>query len=74
MRNLNVNKQAYIKNQLSCIRVVDGDGLILKNMIDNSEEKIRFLGVDAPEIKQCRKLEQYERETHLAGQFFNVAW
>ena len=68
MRYLNVNEQAYIKNQLSCIRVVDGDGLILKNLNDNSEEEIRFLGIDAPEIKQCRKLDQDERETHLAGQ------
>lgn len=67
MRNLNVNEHAYIKNQLLFIRVVDGDGLILKNLIDNSEEEIRLLGIDAPEIKQCRKLEQDERETHLAG-------
>jgi len=25
------------------------------------------LGIDAPEIKTCRKLFQYERETHIAG-------
>ena len=48
--------------------MVDGDGLILKNLNDNSEEEIRFLGIDAPEIKKCRKLDQDERETHIAGQ------
>lgn len=68
MRNLNVIKQNIIINQLISIRVVDGDGLILKNLRDNSEIEIRSLGIDAPEIKKCRKLEQDERETHIAGQ------
>ena len=49
-------------------KAVDGDGIILKNIFNNSEEEIRFLGIDAPEIKQCRKLIQDERETHMASQ------
>ncbi len=65
---MNVIEQKIVKNQLLLIRVVDGDGLILKNMSDNSEVEIRFLGIDAPEIKKCRKLDQDERETHLVGQ------
>jgi len=68
MAHFNVNEQKIIKNQLTLIRVVDGDGLILRNLMDNSEEEIRFLGIDAPEIKKCWKLDQDERETHIAGQ------
>ena len=68
MRNLNVIEQKIIRNQLILIKAVDGDGLFLRNLIGNKEEEIRFLGIDAPEIKKCRKLEQDERETHIAGQ------
>ena len=42
-----------IKNSQILVKAVDGDGVILKNILDNSEEEIRFLGIDAPEIKQC---------------------
>lgn len=37
-------------------------------MFGNNEKEIRFLGVDAPEIKRSKKLRQDERETHLPGQ------
>lgn len=40
----------------------------MRNLIGNKEEEIRFLGIDAPEIKKCRKLIQDERETHIPGQ------
>ena len=56
------------RNSQILVKAVDGDGLILKDIFNNSEEEIRFLGIDAPEIKQCRKLIQDERETHLPGQ------
>lgn len=56
------------RNSQILVKAVDGDGLILKDIFNNSEEEIRFLGIDAPEIKQCRKLIQDERETHMAGQ------
>ncbi len=68
MKNLDVIEQKIIRNQLTLIRVVDGDGIILKSLTNNSEEEIRFLGIDAPEIKKCLKLDQDERETHIAGQ------
>jgi len=57
-----------ITNSQTLIKAVDGDGVILKDIFNNSEEEIRFLGIDAPEIKQCQKLIQDERETHIAGQ------
>ena len=65
---MEVNDPFLTRNFLILSRAVDGDGLILKNILNNSEEEIRFLGIDAPEIKQCRKLIQDERETHMAGQ------
>lgn len=67
MEYLNVFECRIIKSDLFLSKVVDGDGLILINLFDKSEEEIRFLGIDAPEIKQCRKLFQDERETHMAG-------
>ena len=65
---LEVNSTFMINNFCILKKVVDGDGLILKNVLNNSEEEIRFLGIDAPESKQCRKLIQDERETHLPTQ------
>ena len=37
-------------------KAVDGDDIILKIIFKNSEKEIRFLGINAPEIKQCRNL------------------
>lgn len=49
-------------------KVVDGDGLIVSNLFSGNELEIRLLGIDAPEIKKCKKLLQDERELHLPGQ------
>ena len=49
-------------------KVVDGDGLFCYNIFNKKEIEIRLLGIDAPEIKRCRKLKQDERELHLPGQ------
>ena len=51
MKNLDVVERKKRRNQLTLIRVVDGDGMILKSLTNNSEEEIRFLGIDTPEIK-----------------------
>ena len=59
---------ALIRNNLFLHRVNDGDGLIVKDIFGQNKEELRFLGIDAPESKQCRKLLQDERETHLPGQ------
>ena len=66
---LNAKANIIKKNHLKIIKVVDGDGLIVENVFNNQEFEIRFLGIDAPELKPCRKLTQDERETHLAAQF-----
>ena len=65
---MEANSTFMIKNFCILSNVVDGDGLILKNVLNNSEEEIRFLGIDAPESKRCKKLIQDERETHLPAQ------
>ena len=65
---MKVNDPFLTRNYLILSKAVDGDGLIMKDIFNNSVEEIRFLGIDAPEIKPCRKLIQDERETHMAGQ------
>ena len=65
---LNVKEPRIIATGLFLNKVVDGDGLILNSFFSKEEMEIRFLGIDAPEIKGCRKLIQDERETHIAGQ------
>ena len=60
--------EKIIRTHLKIHSIVDGDGLIIENIFNREREEIRFLGIDAPEIKRCRKLVQDERETHLPGQ------
>lgn len=63
----NVKEPTFLKTHLKLSRIVDGDGLILNDLGNNSELEIRFLGIDAPEIKSCQKLFKDEREMHMAG-------
>ena len=49
-------------------KIVDGDGFFVKNLLKIEEFEVRLLGIDAPEIKKCRKLLQDEKELHLPGQ------
>lgn len=65
---LNVKEHTIIKTHLKVAKVVDGDGIIVTNLFNKQEEEIRLLGIDAPELRRCRKLNQDERETHVAGQ------
>jgi micrococcal nuclease len=69
MMQLSVNEQTITHSSLKIVRVVDGDGIIVKNIFDNKEFEIRFLGIDAPELKLCKKLKQDEIETNLAAHF-----
>ena len=66
---LSVNEQTITQSSLKIVRVVDGDGMIVRNIFDNKEFEIRFLGIDAPELKLCKKLKQDEIETNLAAHF-----
>jgi micrococcal nuclease len=73
MKNILVHfdakEQVINVHHLKVKKVVDGDGLIVENILNKKEFEIRFLGIDAPELKLCKKLIQDERETHLAAQF-----
>jgi len=69
MKQLDVKCQTIIKTNYEIVKVVDGDGIIAKNIISNKEEAIRFYGIDAPELTPCKKLKQDEREAHLSGRF-----
>ncbi len=65
---ISVKEQQILKTHLKVAKVVDGDGLIVTNLFNKQEEEIRLLGIDAPELRMCGKLDQDERETHIAGQ------
>jgi micrococcal nuclease len=60
-------EQKIIRTGFEVVKIVDGDGLIVRNIINNKQEEIRLYGIDAPEIKPCAKLIQDERETHIPG-------
>lgn len=49
-------------------RIVDGDGIYVSNSTTGKEFEIRLLGIDAPEVCNCKKLRQDEKETHLPGE------
>lgn len=66
--NSEAYKQPHLKTHHKVARVVDGDGLFVYDIFTKKEIEIRLLGIDAPELKRCKKLIQDERETHLPGQ------
>jgi micrococcal nuclease len=69
MMQIEAKCQTIIKTNYEIVKVVDGDGIIAKNLISNKEEEIRFYGIDAPELTNCKKLKQDELETHLPSRF-----
>ncbi len=46
----NAKEMTTQKNLLKIIKFVDGDGIILEDIISKEEFEVRFLGIDAPEI------------------------
>jgi micrococcal nuclease len=49
------------------LSVIDGDGFIGTHLISNEVVEFRLYGIDAPEIKVCKKLKQDEKELHIPG-------
>jgi len=49
------------------LSVIDGDGFKGAHIISNEVIEFRLYGIDAPEIKVCKKLKQDEKELHLPG-------
>ena len=66
--NLEAKTPTFFKSFLKIEKVVDGDGIIVRNIFDKKVEEIRLLGIDAPELKPCRKLIRDEKEKHIAGE------
>ena len=56
MKHFNANEITIKKNLLKIIKFVDGDGIILEDIISKKEFEVRFLGIDAPEINYCNPL------------------
>ena len=48
--------------------VVDGDGFKALHKISNTLVEFRLCGLDAPEIKKCKKLLQDEKILQMPGQ------
>jgi len=58
----------HTKTHQRISKIVDGDGFFVQDLFTKEEIEVRLLGIDAPEIKKCRKLLQDERETRMPGQ------
>ena len=65
MKHFNANEITIKKNLLKIIKFVDGDGIILEDIISKKEFEVRFLGIDAPEINYCKKIKQDEKELQV---------
>lgn len=64
---MEAKNQIIRKVRSEVVKVVDGDGLIVRDNLTKAEEEIRLYGIDAPELTRCRKLKQDESETQIAG-------
>jgi micrococcal nuclease len=53
------------KNLLEIVKFVDGDGIILKDIISKKEFEVRLYGIDAPEINYCNKIKKDEKELQI---------
>lgn len=63
-----VKELKTIKKTLKVVKFVDGDGLIAVDIFTSKEIEIRFYGVDAPEIKKCKKLLADEKALGIPSQ------
>jgi len=43
---------SFKKNLLKTVRVVDGNGIIVRDYFNKNEFEIRLLGIDAPELRK----------------------
>jgi micrococcal nuclease len=69
MIHMCAKEHSIIRSGFEVVKIVDGDGLIVRNIFDKKEEEVRLYGIDAPETKRGDKLKQDERELHIPGSF-----
>lgn len=65
MMQYNAKEIMIQKYFLKIVKFVDGDGLILKDMISKKEFEVRLYGIDAPEINYCKKIKKDEIELQI---------
>ena len=47
---LNAKETTITKSLLKIVKFVDGDGIILEDIVSKKEFEVRLYGIDAPEI------------------------
>ncbi|MBG7612314.1 thermonuclease family protein [Polaribacter sp. BAL334] len=69
MTHFNSKEPIIEKHLQKVVRFVDGDGLILEDKMSKNQFEVRFLGIDAPEMKICDKIKKDEKELNLPASF-----
>ena len=65
MMQLNAKETTSTKSLLKIVKFVDGDGIILEDIILKIEFEVRLYGIDAPEINYCSKIKKDEIELQV---------
>lgn len=58
-----------IETHFKITKVLDGDSIMVQSILTKGEREIRLYGLDAPENKRNRKLDEDEKRSRLAGEF-----
>ena len=62
---LNAKETTITKSLLKIVKFVDGDGIILEDIISKKEFEVRLYGIDAPEMNYCKKIKKDEIELQV---------
>ena len=62
---LNAKETTITKSLLRIVKFVDGDGIILEDIVSKKEFEVRLYGIDAPEINYCNKIKKDEIELQV---------
>lgn len=68
MKHFNADYTTTQKILLELQYFVDGDGFLARDFYSKKDYEIRLYGIDAPEIKHCKKLLKDEKELNLSGE------
>ncbi|NNT72723.1 hypothetical protein HKT18_10895 [Flavobacterium sp. IMCC34852] len=62
---LNAKETTITKSLLKIVKFVDGDGIILEDIVSKKVFEVRLYGIDAPEINYCNKIKKDEIELQV---------
>jgi micrococcal nuclease len=62
---LNAKETTITKSLLKIVKFVDGDGIILEDIVSKKEFEVRLYGIDTPEINYCNKIKKDEIELQV---------